>query len=93
MPKQDPIARRLLVAQVRDLATGVGLAVRTARALNLPVEPGVSEARDKLILWAHPLDDVVPSWPNLMRAAPSPGRGRSDSIKSSSMLVRRQACG
>jgi hypothetical protein len=28
MPKQDPIAaRRLLVAQVRDLATGVGLAI------------------------------------------------------------------
>ena len=40
MPKQDPsAARRLLVAQVRDLATGVGLAIRTARALNLPVEP------------------------------------------------------
>jgi hypothetical protein len=33
MPKQDPIAaRRLLVAQVRDLAIGVGLAIRTARA-------------------------------------------------------------
>jgi hypothetical protein len=46
---------------VRDLATGVGLAIRTARALNLPVEPGVTEARDKLILWAHLLDDVVPS--------------------------------
>jgi hypothetical protein len=62
MPKQDPIAaRRLLVAQVRDLATGVGLAIRTARALNLPVEPGVVEGRDKLILWAHLLDDVVPS--------------------------------
>jgi hypothetical protein len=31
MPKQDPTAaRRLLVAQVRDLATGVGLAIRTA---------------------------------------------------------------
>ena len=61
MPKQDPIAaRRLLVAQVRDLATGVGLAIRTARALNLPVEPGVSEGRDKLILWAHLLDDVIP---------------------------------
>jgi hypothetical protein len=53
--------RRLLVAQVRDLATGVGLAIRTARALHLPVEPGVAEARDKLILWAHLLDDVVPS--------------------------------
>jgi hypothetical protein len=40
LAKQDPTAaRRLLVAQVRDLATGVGLAIRTARALNLPVEP------------------------------------------------------
>jgi hypothetical protein len=62
MPKQDPIAaRRLLVAQVRDLATGVGLAIRTARALGLPVEPGVREGRDALILWAHLLDDVMPS--------------------------------
>ena len=62
MPKQDPsAARRLLVAQVRDLATGVGLAIRTARALNLPVEPGVAEAHDKLILLAHVLEDVVPS--------------------------------
>jgi hypothetical protein len=62
MPKQDPsAARRLLVAQVRDLATGVGLAIRTARALNLPVEPGVAEAHDKLILLAHVLKDVVPS--------------------------------
>ena len=55
MPKQDPIAaRRLLVAQVRDLA------IRTARALHLPVEPGVAAGRDALILWAHLLDDVVP---------------------------------
>jgi hypothetical protein len=61
MPRQDPIAaRRLLVAQVRDLATGVGLAIRTARALHLPVEPGVPAGRDALILWAHLLDDVVP---------------------------------
>jgi hypothetical protein len=61
MPKQDPIAaRRLLVAQVRDLATGVGLAIRTARALHLPVEPSVTAGRDALILWAHLLDDVVP---------------------------------
>ena len=62
LAKHDPTAaRRLLVAQVRDLATGVGLAIRTARALHLPVEPGVAEAHDKLILWAHLLEDVVPS--------------------------------
>jgi hypothetical protein len=47
-------------SQVRDLATGVGLAIRTARALHLPVEPGVPAGRDALILWAHLLDDVVP---------------------------------
>jgi hypothetical protein len=42
LAKQDPTAaRRLLVARVRHLATGIGLAIRTARALNLPVEPGV----------------------------------------------------
>jgi hypothetical protein len=29
--------------------------------LHLPVEPDIAAARDKLILWAHPLDDVVPS--------------------------------
>ena len=45
---------------MRDLATGVGLAIRTARALHLPVEPGVAAGRDALILWAHLLDDVNP---------------------------------
>ena len=35
-------------------------AAGVARALNLPIEPGVSEGRDKLILWAHLLDDVIP---------------------------------
>jgi hypothetical protein len=29
--------------------------------LNLPVEPGVPAGCDALILWAHLLDDVVPS--------------------------------
>ena len=48
-----------VVAVVRDLATGVGLTIRTARALHLPVEPGAA-GRDALILWAHLLDDVVP---------------------------------
>jgi hypothetical protein len=45
---------------VHDLATGVGLAIRTAPALHLPVEPGVTAGRDALILWAHLLDDVIP---------------------------------
>ena len=61
MAKQDPTAaRRLLVAQVRDLATGVGLAIRSARALNLPVEPGVSEGREALVRWADLLGEVIP---------------------------------
>jgi hypothetical protein len=53
-------ARRLLRAQVADLATGVGLAIRTARRLNLPVEPGVSEGREALVRWAQLLQDVTP---------------------------------
>jgi hypothetical protein len=61
MPTPDPTAaRRLLSAQVGDLATGVGLAVRTARRLNLPVEPGVREGRDALVRWAQLLQDVTP---------------------------------
>lgn len=53
-------ARRLLRAQVADLATGVGLAIRTARRLNLPVEPGVSGGREALVRWAQLLQDVTP---------------------------------
>ena len=61
MPKDDPTAaRRLLVVQVADLATGVGLAIRTARALNLPVEPGVPEGREALVRWADLLGEVIP---------------------------------
>jgi hypothetical protein len=61
LAKQDPTAaRRLLVAQVWDLATGVGLAIRSARALNLPVEPGVSEGREALVRWADLLGEVIP---------------------------------
>ena len=61
MAKDDPTpARRLLRAQVADLATGVGLAVRTARRLNLPVEPGVSEGREALVRWAELLGEVSP---------------------------------
>jgi hypothetical protein len=57
----DPTAaRRLLRAQVADLATGVGLAIRTARRVNLPVEPGVREGRQALARWAKLLKDVTP---------------------------------
>lgn len=61
MAKQNPTAaRRLVVAQVADLATGVGLAIRTVRALNLPVEPGVPEGREALVRWADLLGEVIP---------------------------------
>jgi hypothetical protein len=58
--RPDPAARRLLRAQVADLATGVGLAIRTARGLNLPVEPGVRAGRDALIRWVRLLEDATP---------------------------------
>jgi hypothetical protein len=61
LAKDDPTAtRRLLRAQVADLATGVGLAIRTARRLNLPVEPGISEGREALVRWAQLLQDLIP---------------------------------
>jgi hypothetical protein len=61
MPTPDPTAaRRLLRAQVADLATGVGLAIRTARRLHVPVEPGVSDGRAALVRWATLLDEVTP---------------------------------
>ena len=61
MATDDPTAaRRLLRAQVTDLATGVGLAIRTARRLNLPVEPGVSEGREALVRWAVLLEELLP---------------------------------
>jgi hypothetical protein len=61
LAKHDPTAaRRLLVAQVRDLATGVGLAIRTARRWNVPVEPGVSEGRSAFVRWVALIDDLLP---------------------------------
>ena len=61
MPKDDPTAaRRLLRVQVADLATGVGLAIRTARHLNVPIEPGVREGRDALVRWAVLLEELLP---------------------------------
>jgi hypothetical protein len=59
--RPDPTAgRRLLRAQVADLASGVDLAIRSARRLNLPVEPGVSEGREALVRWAVLLGEVIP---------------------------------
>ena len=52
--------RRALLDQVRDLATGVGLAVRAARRLNLPVEPGVTDGGLALGRWVELLESVLP---------------------------------
>jgi hypothetical protein len=60
MPTPDPTAaRRLLRAQVVDLATGVGLAIRTARRLNVPVEPGVADGRTALVRWVTLIDELL----------------------------------
>jgi hypothetical protein len=42
------------------LAWDLGRAVREARALNLPVDPGVREAGAALARWAVLLDQVIP---------------------------------
>jgi hypothetical protein len=55
-----PARRRALVDDVTRLAWDLGRAVREARALNLPVEPGVSDARSALARWAVLLDQVIP---------------------------------
>jgi hypothetical protein len=60
MPKENPTSqRRVLLDQVADLATGVGLAIRTARRLNVPVEPGVSEGRTALVRWVALIEDLL----------------------------------
>ena len=60
MPKENPTAQRhVLLDQVADLATGVGLAIRTARRLNVPVEPGVSEGRIALVRWVALIEDLL----------------------------------
>jgi hypothetical protein len=55
-----PARRRALVAEVTRLAWALGRAVREARALNLPVEPGVREGREALARWAVLLERVIP---------------------------------
>lgn len=59
-PEDEAALRRHLVEKVQALATGTGWAIKTARACHLPVEPGVSEAREALVRWANLLDEVTP---------------------------------
>jgi hypothetical protein len=61
MAERDlPARRRALADDVTRLAWDLGRAVREARALNLPVEPGVREGRDALARWAVLLGRVIP---------------------------------
>jgi hypothetical protein len=55
-----PARRRALRDEVTRLAWDLGRAVREARALNLPVEPGVREGREALARWAAMLQQVIP---------------------------------
>jgi hypothetical protein len=55
-----PARRQALLDQVGQLAADLGRAVHEARALNLPVEPGVRESQDALARWAALLGQVIP---------------------------------
>jgi hypothetical protein len=52
--------RRALVLEVGRLAWDLGQAIREARTLHLPVEPGVREGREAVARWAVLLGEVVP---------------------------------
>lgn len=61
MAGQDlPGRRRTLHDKVTRLAWDLGQAVREARELNLPVEPGVREGRVALARWVALLRRVIP---------------------------------
>jgi hypothetical protein len=61
MAEQDvPARRRTLHEDVTRLAWDLGRAVREARELNLPVEPGIREAREALARWVTLLGRVLP---------------------------------
>jgi hypothetical protein len=58
---QDVAARRQALHElVTALALDLSRAVREARSLNLPVEPGVREGGAALARWAVLLDQVIP---------------------------------
>jgi hypothetical protein len=64
MAERDvPVRRRALRDDVGRLAAEVGRAVGEARLLDLPVEPGVREARNALTRWAALLGQLLPPPP------------------------------
>jgi hypothetical protein len=54
-----PARRRALRDDVARLATDLGLAIRQARSVNLPLAPGVPEAREALVRWANLLGQLL----------------------------------
>ena len=59
--EQDVAERRQALRElVAALGWDLGRAVREARSLNLPVEPGVREGGAALARWAVLLDQVLP---------------------------------
>jgi hypothetical protein len=58
-----PGRRRALRDDVARLAAALGRAVTEAETVNLPVEPGVREARAALARWAALLGELLPPAP------------------------------
>jgi hypothetical protein len=66
------VRRRALLADVVRLAREIGAAIRAARELNLPVEPGTAAARQTLVAWAHLLEGLL----GTDHTGPSSGGGK-----------------
>jgi hypothetical protein len=63
-PSGDVAARRRALRDTAGrLATEAGQAIVEAETVNLPVEPGVREARDALTRWAVLLAELLPPPP------------------------------
>jgi hypothetical protein len=61
----SPDSPQALVRQVANLASGLSLAIRAARRLNLPIEPGVKTGAQALVRWHALLDELAtPPPPN-----------------------------
>jgi hypothetical protein len=58
-----PERRRALRDEAGRLAADLSRAILEARAVNLPIEPGVPQARDALARWARLLAELIPAPP------------------------------
>ena len=59
-PNDIPRRRRVLVLDVTQAAAKVSELIHEARAVNMPIEPGVRERRDSLVRWAVLLEELIP---------------------------------